>query len=150
MQNNLRGLWAEAMVGELLGDDWTFTGNDWSGWDHERSDGLRLEVKQSARHQSWGTETTSPRFSIAGPAGSHPDGKTWASNPDRTRLADICVFAWQDGRDQRLVPEWRFHVIRADRLPLGQKSIGLSAIRRLAEAVDAPGLRLAVEQTAAT
>ena len=148
IQNNLRGLWAEAIVGELLGEDWSFAGNDWAGWDYQRSDGLRLEVKQSARLQSWGTETKSPRFNISGPMGHYPDGKTWVGNSDRARLADIYVFAWHDGRDQRRVSEWRFFVVRSDQLPRGQKSIGLTAIQKLAKPCDASGLLRTVQQTA--
>ncbi|WP_139193939.1 hypothetical protein [Pseudorhodobacter antarcticus] len=65
MQNNLRGLWVEAMVCEILGSGWKHTGSDWAAWDLEREDGLRVEVKQSAKQQSWGTSTGPPRFGIA-------------------------------------------------------------------------------------
>lgn len=149
MQNSLRGLWAEAMVGELLGDEWTFTGQDWAAWDFERRDGKRLEVKQSATRQSWGTFTKVPRFGIAAPAGHYPDGKTWKANPENARMADIYVFAWHDGPDQRLVAQWRFYVVIADRLPGGQRTIGLSAIRRLAEPVEAAALAETVGLVAA-
>lgn len=54
MQNNLRGLWVELMIAEILGPDWKQVGNDWAPWDLERSDGFRVEVKQAASTQSLG------------------------------------------------------------------------------------------------
>lgn len=41
------------MIGVLLGDDWTYVGADWGGWDFESADYHRLEIKQSAAKQSW-------------------------------------------------------------------------------------------------
>jgi hypothetical protein len=77
MQNNLRGLWVELMVLELLGDGWKHAGNDWAAWDLEREDGLRVEVKQSARLQSWGNSVSLPRFSISAAKGHYPDGQAY-------------------------------------------------------------------------
>lgn len=80
MQNNLRGLWVEVMVCELLGSKWQHTGNDWAAWDLEGPRGTRIEVKQSAKKQSWGASKNSPRFSIAAAKGHYPDGKTYIEN----------------------------------------------------------------------
>jgi hypothetical protein len=135
MQNNLRGLWVEVLVSELLGSDWKHSGNDWAAWDLERCDGLRIEVKQSAAVQSWGPSTSSPRFSIAASKGYYPDGKTYELNPSHKRFADLYIFAWHEGYDQRAVSEWRFYVVKADRLPEQQKSIGLAAIKKLSTPV---------------
>ena len=149
MQNNLRGLWVELLVAELLGPEWKQVGNDWTGWDIERSDGLRVEVKQSASAQSWGKSTTSPRFSITAPKGYYPDGKTYVLNPSGKRLADIYIFAWHDGNDQRAAHEWQFYVVQSNRLPIQQKSIGLGAIRKLATAVCAEELQRQVAKATA-
>lgn len=140
MQNNLRGLWVELMVCELLGNDWEYAGSDWAAWDLERSDGLRIEVKQSARLQSWGASTSSPRFSIAAAKGHYPDGKNYVPNQSGKRLADLYVFAWHDGSDQRSAVEWQFYVIASDRLPAQQKSIGHKALRKLNKPVRATEL----------
>lgn len=140
MQNNLRGHWVEAMVCELLGDGWKHTGADWAAWDIESDDGLRVEVKQSARRQSWGESTSSPRFSIQAARGHYPDGKAYLPNLTGSRLADIYVFAWHDGEDQRVVSQWEFYVVEAGRLPEGRKTIGLDAIRRLVNPVQADQL----------
>lgn len=140
MQNNLRGLWIELMVFELLGSGWNHAGNDWAAWGLERIDGLRVEVKQSARLQSWGTSTSSPRFSIATAKGHYPDGKNYVPNLSGKRLANLYIFAWHDGRDQRSASEWQFYVVEADRLPESQKSIGRDALQKLTEPVKATEL----------
>lgn len=142
MQNSLRGLWVEAMIAELLAAEWRFSGSDYAAWDFERlRDGLRLEVKQSARHQSWGTETKAPRFSIAVGKGHWPTPTTYERNESGVHLADAYVFAWHEGNDQRVVSQWIFYPVRSVDLPHGQKSIGLSAIRKLAKAVPASELK---------
>lgn len=137
MQNNLRGLWVELMVLELLGSGWRHAGNDWAAWDLERIDGLRVEIKQSARRQSWGTSIRSPRFSIATAKGYYPDGKSYVANASGKRLANLYVFAWHDGADQRTTSDWQFFVIDANRLPESQKSIGLTALQSLTKPIKA-------------
>lgn len=140
MQNNLRGLWVELLVCELLGNEWKHAGNDWAAWDLERPDGLRIEVKQSAQQQSWGASTSSPRFSIAAAKGHYPDGENFVPNRSGKRLANLYIFAWHDGDDQRSAVEWQFYVVEADRLPAQQKSIGRGALQKLSEPVRATEL----------
>ena len=135
MQNNLRGLWVEAMVAELLGPEWKHTGADWAAWDFERADGLRLEVKQSARAQSWGVSNTAPRFSIKAARGHYPDNAPYLPNGSGDRLAHVYVFAWHDGDDQREAQEWKFFLVKADQLRKGQKGISLGAICKMVDPV---------------
>jgi hypothetical protein len=137
IQNSLRGLWVEAMLCEILGGGWKHTGSDWAAWDFERTDGLRVEVKQSARQQSWGTSTSAPRFDITAAKGHYPDGKTYVANTSAARFANVYIFAWHDGHDQRDVSEWQFYVVEASRLPDGQKSLGLGVIKKLTEPLSA-------------
>jgi len=148
MGNTLRGLWAEAMVAELLGDTWKHTGNDWAGWDFESNDGLRLELKQSAKHQTWGVSRNPPRFNIKAAKGYYPDGVNYHENTSGRRFADIYVFAWHEAKDQRVISEWAFFVLRSRQLPLGQKSIGLKAIQKLTGHVKASALRETVKHLA--
>lgn len=146
MQNNLRGLWVEAMVAELLGPEWKHTGADWAAWDFERADGLRLEVKQSALMQSWGVSNSAPRFSIRAAHGHHPENAPYLPNISGDRLAHVYVFAWHDGDDQREAEQWDFFVIRTDRLPKGQKEISLGAIRRVVDPVSCWDLSAMVDR----
>jgi len=37
------------MLVELLASEWKSTGEDWAAWDLEHSNGLKVEVKQSAK-----------------------------------------------------------------------------------------------------
>ncbi|MDK3075677.1 hypothetical protein QO034_21655 [Sedimentitalea sp. JM2-8] len=141
MQNNLRGLWVEAMIAELLGPGWKYTGGDWAGWDLQHDGGTRLEVKQSAKEQSWGTAKSPPRFDIKAGLGHYPDGINYVSNQTGERLAHFYIFAWHDGTDQRDVGQWQFFLVASSDLPKGNKSIGLNGLRRLAEPVSASELR---------
>jgi hypothetical protein len=53
IQNQFRSTYIEAMIEPyLVPDGWSYVGDGWSGWDFERGKD-RLEVKQSAAHQTW-------------------------------------------------------------------------------------------------
>lgn len=146
IQNNLRGLWVEAMICELLGSDWKHTGADWAAWDIEHKDGTKIEVKQSAAAQTWGPSNSAPSFDIKAAAGHYPDGKTYVKNNEGKRYADIYVFAWHDGTDQRNPDEWEFYVVETKDLPEGQRSIGLSGIQKITSPTSDKELRKIVEK----
>jgi hypothetical protein len=55
-----------------------------------------------------------------------------------------------DSADHRDARQWQFHVVAANRLPAGGKSIGLQKVISLFEAVPWIGLRSAVERARAT
>lgn len=58
--NAFRGVLVEAMVAGALRPRWRWCGMDWTSWDFERDDGVRLEVKQSAARQSWHAPDAAP------------------------------------------------------------------------------------------
>lgn len=68
------------------------------------------------------------------------DGKTYLHNPSGKRPAELYIFAWHEGEDQRVASEWQFYVVQSSRLPAQQKSIGLGAIGELTMAVSAEEL----------
>jgi hypothetical protein len=71
--NVLRGLVAETIVAEALSLEWTWCSTDYSAWDFIRSDGKRLEVKQSAARQSWAANGAKPqRLQLRHRASSRP------------------------------------------------------------------------------
>lgn len=144
MQNNLRGLYMEAMVIELLGSGWRSTGGDWAGWDLQHENETRVEVKQSARMQTWGISKSAPRFDIKVAGGHYPDGITYVKNSSGERLADFFIFAWHEGTDQRVPEQWEFYVVASSDLPKQQKSIGLTGIRKLATSTASSQLRHAL------
>ena len=126
--NHLRGSYVECLVADLLGV--SPPSGDWSLWDI-KFEGAKIEIKQSAARQTWHNgdrRTRAPRFDIKG------------AGRNNVRHANIYVFAWHDGDDQRCSDEWEFYVVPSSDLPRGQKTIGLSVLRRLAPAVKASGL----------
>jgi hypothetical protein len=140
MSNLTRPLYVEAMVALLLGKRWRYLG-DWDGWDLERDDGKRLEVKQSAARQprtdrpGLDGRGTAPRFDIAPRDGYWLDGANeFVAEPGRH--AHIFVFAHHpvlDAKecDQRDPAQWRFYVLPTTNLPEGQQSIGLRPLIEL-------------------
>jgi hypothetical protein len=147
VQNNLRGLVAEIIVGCALEPDWRRSSGDWSGWDFEhKTDKTRLEVKQSAFRQTWDPPkcTPKPRFDIAARDG-YLKGVAWTAQKGRN--AHIYVFGlhkvMDDTADHRNVSQWCFYVVSAAKLPAG-KTIGLPGLERLSAAHTWEKLREAV------
>jgi len=136
MQNNLRGLYAEVMVSQILGDQWRSVGGDWAAWDLEHhKTKKRIEIKQSAFLQTWGESAKAPRFSIKSAKFFWIDGIVKYKNETGERLADLYIFAWHSGDDEkyadhRVVEQWEFYAVREQDLPI-QDTIGLSGIRKL-------------------
>jgi len=72
-ENNLRGIFAEYLVADALGDGWTVKNGSWNLWDIDGPNGERIEVKSSAYLQSWteealrrkGYRPSPPSFDIA-------------------------------------------------------------------------------------
>lgn len=133
--NVLRGHVAEAIVSLALGPAWRWCAADYASWDFEREDGVRLEVKQSARRQSWNAMTKArsrPSFD-ARPRTCWYDGLTWIDTPGRA--AHLYLFCWHDrsddGADHRDPMQWTFHVVPATALPLVDR-LGLAAVRERA------------------
>ncbi len=148
IQNNLRGLYVEFMVAELLGASWSHNGSDWAAFDLEHFSGTRLEVKQSSNLQTWKTLTKRPlsrSLSIKVPKFEWVGA---AAIPRTTRVAEIYVFAWhEDGTssaDQRVAEQWVFFVVPASTLP-EQKTISISALKKLAKPVSSSELKASVE-----
>jgi hypothetical protein len=157
MSNLTRPLYVERLVTHLLGPHWKFVGGEWAGWDIERNDGARVEVKQSAARQMWSDrpsregKPTLPIFDIKERSGYYADGGTrWV--PIAGRPAELYIFAWhplydpKESVDHRDPAQWRFYVLPASVLP-PTKSISLSTIKKLAaREADHLTLPAAVEQ----
>jgi hypothetical protein len=134
--NVLRGLVAETIVAEALGPEWTWCSTDYSAWDFIRSDGKRLEVKQSAARQSWAANGAKPSacsFDIAPRQGRFDESSTWI--PDCRRWADVYVFSHHgetgEAADHCDPQQWTFYVVPTMLLPQ-QRVIALSRVRHLA------------------
>ncbi|MEI9889858.1 MAG: hypothetical protein WDN45_03760 [Caulobacteraceae bacterium] len=149
--NVFRSMLVEAMIAKALTPTWKWCAADYSSWDFERSDGLRLEVKQAAARQTWTTVEGRPskaRFDIAHREGAW-HGALW--EPGRRRSAHIYVFAHHPvadpTADHREPGQWEFYVVCTLALPEAA-SISLAGISRLVRPVRLDGLLAAVGDAA--
>ena len=146
MSNIVRPHYVERMIAVGLGEAWKLVSADWSGWDIENMEGIRIEVKQSAARQTW-TDRPSLRgrptkgsFDIAPRTGYFSDGGSkWVKYVGRP--ADIYIFAWhpvaeKNVCDHRDPDQWRFHVVIETDLPPAQKTISESVLIRKSGAAE--------------
>jgi len=142
IENQYRSAFIEAMIEPYLTPNgWRYVGDGWSGWDFERSDGSRLEVKQSAANQTWSAPRniqTRGAFDIAARTGYfYEGGSKWANVPGR--CAQTYLFAWNPvygaDTDHRNPEQWEFYIVAAALLPEGQRTIVLSKIKRMTASV---------------
>ena len=148
--NVLRGHVAEAIIALALEPEWIWCSADYAGWDFERADGIRLEVKQSAAMQSWSTGKPSKAiFDVAARTGYWEAGTEWIAKAGRP--AHLYVFAhhgiYGDDADHRDPSQWGFYVVPSHVLP-DVKQIGLSSIARLTSPVPIAALADKVRVTA--
>ncbi|MFA7586476.1 hypothetical protein ACVENA_19455 [Sphingopyxis sp. 550A] len=148
--NVLRGHVAEAIIALALEPEWSLCSADYAGWDFERADGLRLEVKQSAAMQSWSTGKPSKAiFDVAARTGYWESGTEWIAKEGRP--AHLYVFAhhgvYGDHADHRDPAQWEFYVVPTSALP-DVKQISLSRIKLIAAAVAIDSLAVTVRSTA--
>ena len=156
--NVLRAQLVEAMVALVLEPAWNWCSADYASCDFERSDGLRLEVKQSAARQSWSTDKPSKAiFDVAARTGRN-EAHGWVE--EYGRAAQLYVFAhhplFDDTADHRDPAQWQFYVVPTSALP-DVKQIALGSIKALtgavpistlAETVSAVARRIAIKRTA--
>jgi hypothetical protein len=147
VQNDYRGIVAEVIVKNALGEPWSWVSGDWRGWDFEHADGTRLEVKQSAARQTWTApkKPSPPRFDIRTRTGYYI-GADW--HAEVARHAHIYVFAYHpildESADHCDPQQWRFHVVPASALP-ENKTIGLARVMTFAAPVHWGALSTTVE-----
>ena len=148
--NVLRGQVAEAIVALALEPEWDWCSADYSGWDFERSDGLRLEVKHSAARQSWATTKPSKAiFDVAARTGYWVSSTEWIAGIGRA--AHLYIFAhhgiYDDHADHRDPSQWDFYVVPTSALP-DIKQISLGTIKTITTAVSIDELAAAVRSVA--
>ena len=138
LNNTLRGLLAEWLVGTALGvtDGWR---TEWAAEDLRTRDGTTIEVKSAAYVQAWAQKKASSiRFGIAPTTKWDGATGTYGQRPERS--AQVYVFCLLGERDpQKVDPldtrQWEFFVLPSAVLDAevpGQKTVGLSSLRRLA------------------
>lgn len=150
--NNVRGVFAEWMVAQLLGLQPEPRGS-WDDYDIQLPDGRTIEVKASAYLQVWHT-TSSPPSVIQF---SGLKGQRWLGDAvrrysgARTYNADIYVFCVQTERDPQrwdalALDQWDFYVLpRAVIAATGASCLRLTTVQRLGPKLAAGDLRAAIE-----
>jgi len=137
----------EAIVACALEPKWSWCAEDYSGWDFERADGMRLEVKQSAARQSWATsdKPSACSFDIAMRKGRW-EGPRWIDQVGRA--AHIYIFAHHPiadrSADHRDPNQWQFYVAPTWRLPKTRR-LSLTGAKALATVTSFTDLGQAVE-----
>ena len=139
IENNVRGVFVEYLIAEILGEGWTVS-STWDSWDLNGPCGAKVEVKSSSFLQSWhkadeftnGKALPKPTFDIAARTGRW-EGNDWIAEPGRA--ASVYIFAIHtetnfELADQRKLSQWEFYVATAKSLPV-QKSISLSRLQKL-------------------
>ena len=152
LTNIHRAVVAEAIVATALEPEWTWCSGDYASCDFKRSDGARLEVKQSASLQSWNAATLKASqcsFDIAERSGEWEDGVRWVAR--RGRNADVFLFCHHPivspEADHRDAAQWRFFPVPEKLLPK-TKRIALSAVEKFSSGVEYWQLARAVAQAA--
>lgn len=137
LDNTLRGVLAEYLVGLALGVVEGRPRIEWDAFDLTTDNGTRVEVKSTAFLQSWAQESPSAlTFGI--PETSDWDGATGSWGMGARRQSDVyvfCVFTTRDSdvADPLDTRQWDFYVASTHRLneKLGsQKKIRLSELIR--------------------
>ena len=155
VENRWRGDLVEELVRIALElDAWTLCSADWTSWDLKHEEfGLKIQVKQTARRQTWGLSPTANRYAIK-PVKGFYEGAIWKALAEPVRVAEIYVFAHHPIEDSTadhwVSGQWLFYVVSEANLPAGKQSISIQDVSRLATPVHIDGLANAVRQLAAS
>ncbi len=153
LTNNLRGVFAEFLVGTALGVV-EGTRTEWDAFDL-LYEGAGIEVKSSAYLQSW--DQDGKLSTISWSVGQHFafDSAKNDWSPDKGRPADcyvFCVYTEKEDRSPAKVLDldrWEFYVVPTrviDEELTTQKTVVLSRIRSLTDPVPYSRLRERVDQ----
>ena len=121
VENRWRGdLVEEIVVKALAPIGWTHCSADWSSWDLQHDESrLKMQVKQTARQQTWGV-TTDNRYGIA-PATGFYERNVWKKLPCPQRLSEVYLFAHHpiegEAADHWNARQWKFSVVAERELP---------------------------------
>jgi len=148
VSNATRGRFAEFIVATALKVDLTKIRDEWSAYDLESPEGIKVEVKSSAYLQSWNQRKLSEiSFDIKATRKVIGDSGTYSETP--TREADVYVFCLLNHTDKKTVEplnldQWEFFVLSTpeiDNYKRSQSSITLNSLTKLAKRITYETLR---------
>lgn len=142
LSNATRGCLAEFIVATATNIDTTQCRDEWSAFDLETPDGIKLEIKSAAYLQSWFQRTLS-RISFSTKAALYWDSLTNKQSETAKRHADVYVFCLLHHNNKQTVDplnlnQWEFYVLATKQLndyTRSQHSITLKSLKALTEAV---------------
>ncbi len=138
ISNATRGKLAEFIVASALSIDLTIVRDEWSPYDLESPDGIKIEVKASSYLQSWKQKDFSKiSFSIRTARFWDVETSTYSETP--SRIADIYVFCLLNYRDSNTLnplnlDQWEFYVLptsSVNNYKRSQSSITLKSLQTL-------------------
>lgn len=137
LDNTLRGVLAEYIVGLALGVVDGAVRTEWDAFDLVSPEGTRVEVKSSAHIQSWAQSKPSPlTFRIPQTSNwSHDTGRWGAGRLRQSQVYVFCAFTTLDPdvADPLDTRQWEFYVVSTARLDAEvgrQKTISLTELKR--------------------
>ena len=152
LSNATRGKFAEFIVGSALGIDFATLRDEWSSFDLETKEGIKIEVKSAAYIQSWFQKALSQiQFSIK--ESQNWDAKTGVYHKEICRSADVYVFCLLKHKEQKTInpmklEQWEFYVlptIMLDNYTRSKSSITLSSLIKLTDSKNYAELKEAIE-----
>lgn len=142
LSNATRGRFAEFIVATATNIDMTILRDEWSAYDLETPEGIKLEIKSAAYIQSWFQRSFS-KISFSTKAALYWDSLTNDQSSEKKRHADVYVFCLlhHDNKptvDPLIMNQWEFYVMATKELneyTRSQHSITLNSLQRLTSAV---------------
>jgi hypothetical protein len=142
LSNATRGRFAEFIVATATNIEKSALRDEWSAYDLDTADGIKLEIKSAAYIQSWFQRTLS-KISFSIKPALYWDGKTNKLSAEKRRHADVYVFCLLHHTDKQTIDplnlnHWEFYVVATKELneyTRSQYSITLKSLQRLTNAV---------------
>ncbi|MEJ6980532.1 VRR-NUC domain-containing protein [Pedobacter sp. P351] len=142
LSNATRGRFAEFIVATACNIDIRQIRDEWSAYDLETSDGIKIEVKSAAYIQSWFQSSLS-KISFSTKASLAWDSLTNIQSTVKSRSADVYVFCLLHHDIKHTVDpldlnHWEFYVLSTAELnnyTRSQHSISLKSLRGLTSAI---------------
>jgi hypothetical protein len=142
LSNATRGRFAEFIVATATNVDKTALRDEWSAYDLDTPDGIKLEIKSAAYIQSWFQRTLS-KISFSIKPALYWDNLTNKQSTEKKRHADVYVFCLLHHDNKQTIDplnmnHWEFYVLATKELneyPRSQHSITLKSLQRLTNAV---------------
>jgi len=139
VSNATRGLLAEFIVAKALGISTPSVRDEWSAFDLQTPEGLKVEVKSAAYIQTWYQSSLS-KISFRTPKTRAYDPNTNQLDFEAKRRADVYVFAVLAHQDKSTidplnVDQWEFYVVPTatlDARTRSQYGITLPTLKELA------------------